>query len=165
MCRIFLFLHFLVGNKNLKSMKIYNVKAVSDTILSVFKKLIPQLTGNQTFPVKEDLENIINSDNTLIFVAEEEGTILGTLTLVFNKIPTGSKAWIEDVVVNEAARGKGVGKKLTQFAIDYTLDIGITKIDLTSSPERIAANKLYQKLGFEKRATNVYRLIDKSLKT
>ncbi|MEC3907512.1 GNAT family N-acetyltransferase [Tamlana sp. 2201CG12-4] len=138
-------------------MEIYEVKNISDDILNAFKKLIPQLTGANVFPEKEDIESIINTDNTVMFVAKEEGVILGTLTIVFNKIPTGSKAWIEDVVVDETARGKGVGKKLTQFAIDYALGKGITKIDLTSSPERIAANKLYQKLGFEKRKTNVYR--------
>jgi len=138
-------------------MEIYEVKTISDTIFNAFKKLIPQLTGDQTFPKKEYLEAVINSGNTLIFLAEEDDIILGALTLIFNKIPTGTKAWIEDVVVDEAARGKGVGKKLTQFAIEYALAKGIIKIDLTSSPERIAANKLYQKLGFIKRETNVYR--------
>ncbi|QTD37643.1 GNAT family N-acetyltransferase [Polaribacter batillariae] len=139
-------------------MKIYEVKSITDTLLKAINILIPQLTSSSILLTKKELEDIITSENTVLFIAEEKEIILGTLTLVLNKIPTGSKAWIEDVVVDEAARGKGVGKKITQFAVDYALNKGITKIDLTSSPERIAANNLYQKLGFKKRKTNVYRL-------
>lgn len=138
-------------------MKIYEVTTITDAIVEAFKKLIPQLSSNTPVPSKSDLEKIINSKNTIIFIAKED-QILGTLTLVLNKIPTGNKAWIEDVVVDAAARGKGVGVELIKFAINYIFNKGITKIDLTSSPEKIAANKLYQKLGFDKRETNVYRL-------
>jgi ribosomal protein S18 acetylase RimI-like enzyme len=81
------------------------------------------------------------------------------MTLVFNKIPTGDKLWIEDVVVDKVARGKGLGKELIQFAIKYAKNKNVKTINLTSSPERVAANKLYQKLGFMLRETNVYRLI------
>ena len=77
---------------------------------------------------------------------------------MLNKIPTGNKVWIEDVVVDSSARGKGVGEALIQFAVAYVKDQNITSINLTSSPDRVAANKLYQKLGFIKRQTNVYRL-------
>tara|TARA_R110002049_G_scaffold154626_1_gene319223 strand:+ start:9574 stop:9921 length:348 start_codon:yes stop_codon:yes gene_type:complete len=107
---------------------------------------------------KKDLEDIVNSSNTLLFIAEENNEILDTLTLVFNKIPTGDKVWIEDVVVDNAARGKGAGKELMQFGIEYAKNKNVKSINLTSSPERIEANKLYQKLGFIKRETNVYRL-------
>ncbi|TWO32274.1 GNAT family N-acetyltransferase [Seonamhaeicola sediminis] len=138
-------------------MTITALESINDDVLNAFKNLIPQLSSSSSLPSKKDLETIINSNNTKLFVAEEGNNIIGTLTLVFNKIPTGEKAWIEDVVVSESARGKGVGKRLTQFALDYALEKGISKIDLTSSPERFAANKLYQKLGFQKRATNVYR--------
>ncbi|WP_248724348.1 GNAT family N-acetyltransferase [Seonamhaeicola sp. ML3] len=138
-------------------MTITELESVTDDVINAFENLIPQLSSSSPLPSKEDLETIVNSDTTKLFVAKEGNDIVGTLTLVFNKIPTGEKAWIEDVVVSGSVRGKGVGKRLTQFAIDYALDKGITKIDLTSSPERIAANKLYQKLGFKKRVTNVYR--------
>lgn len=140
-------------------MEIYEVKTVTDNTLNAFRKLIPQLSSSCTLPTKKDLENIVSSNNTLLFIAEENKTILGTLTLVFNKIPTGNKVWIEDVVVDKTARGKGVGRALTLFAIEYVKKQNIKSINLTSSPERVVANKLYQKLGFVKRETNVYRLM------
>ncbi|APY12780.1 hypothetical protein BWZ22_05940 [Seonamhaeicola sp. S2-3] len=140
-------------------MKISKVDKVSDYVLNAIENLIPQLSSTSKIPTRTDLETIVNSNSTYLFIAEEDNNILGTLTLVFNKIPTGEKAWIEDVVVDKLARGKGVGKSLTQFAINYAISNGVTKIDLTSSPERVAANKLYQKLGFKKRTTNVYRYI------
>lgn len=138
-------------------MRIYEAHVVTEAMVNAFKKLIPQLSPNSPVPSKSELENLINSENTSIFLAEEEG-IIGTLTLVFTKIPTGNKVWIEDVVVDNAARGKGVGKELIKFAIEYVTGKGIKQINLTSSPEKIGANKLYQKLGFAKRETNVYRL-------
>lgn len=138
-------------------MRIYEANIVTEALVNAFKKLIPQLSPDAPVPSKPELEDIINSNNTIIFVAEENG-IVGTLTLVINKIPSGIKIWIEDVVVDNAARGKGVGEELTKFAIEYVANKGIMQINLTSSPERIAANKMYQKLGFIKRETNVYRL-------
>ena len=139
-------------------MTIYKLTTVTDQVLAAFEKLIPQLAPDCVLPTKKDLEAIVNSDTTLLFMAEEENEILGTLTLVFNKIPTGDKLWIEDVVVDNSARGKGVGVKLLQFSITYAKRQGIKSINLTSSPERVAANNLYQKLGFMQRETNVYRL-------
>lgn len=140
-------------------MKIYKLTTVNDTVLNAFRKLIPQLSSDCVLPTEKDLNDIVNSNSVQLFIAEENNEILGTLTLVFNKIPTGDKVWIEDVVVDKAARGKGLGKKLIQFAIEYTINKNINKINLTSSPERVAANKLYQKLGFIQRETNVYRLL------
>ncbi|MCG6187453.1 GNAT family N-acetyltransferase [Maribellus maritimus] len=138
-------------------MKIYKATHITENIVNAFSKLIPQLSPDSPIPSKSDLEALINSDNTMIFLAEEED-IIGTLTVVLNRIPTGNKAWIEDVVVDESARGKGVGKKLTAFAIAFVSGKGISQINLTSTPERVAANQLYQQLGFRKRETNVYRL-------
>jgi GNAT superfamily N-acetyltransferase len=139
-------------------MKIYKLDTVTDHLVHAFKILIPQLSSHCALPTKTDLENMVQSNTTELFIAEEHNQILGTFTLVFNTIPTGHKVWIEDVVVDSAARGKGLGKDLMLFAIDYVAQKHINTINLTSSPERIAANKLYQKLGFVKRETNVYRL-------
>lgn len=139
-------------------MNIYKLTEVTGLIELAFKNLIPQLSSSCVLPTKKDLEYIVNSENTILFVAEDAGVVLGVLTLVFNRIPTGNKVWIEDVVVDKKARGKGVGKALVNFAIAYTSSKNINSINLTSSPERVAANKLYQKLGFVKRKTNVYRL-------
>ena len=92
-----------------------------------------------------------------LYVARHEGRIVGTLTLAIFAIPTGRRAWIEDVVVDEAARGLGVGEQLTMAAVDEARRRGVRSVDLTSRPTREAANALYQKLGFGLRETNVYR--------
>jgi ribosomal protein S18 acetylase RimI-like enzyme len=83
---------------------------------------------------------------------------VGSLTLVMFRIPTGMRAWIEDVVVDEAARGQGVGEALSRTAVNLAQQAGARTVDLTSHPDREAANRLYSRLGFEQRATNVYRL-------
>ncbi|TDU43024.1 ribosomal protein S18 acetylase RimI-like enzyme [Gelidibacter sediminis] len=139
-------------------MKIYKLTSVTDAVVNAFAKLIPQLAPDCTLPTKKDLEAIVNSGHAMIFMAEENDQILGTMTLVLNKIPTGDKVWIEDVVVDTSARGKGVGVKLIQYSIDYATTQMLKSINLTSSPDRVAANQLYQKLGFKQRETNVYRL-------
>lgn len=139
-------------------MNIYKLTTVTNQVVEAFKKLIPQLAPDCALPTKKDLEDIVNSNTTLLFIAEENNEILGTLSLVFNKIPTGDKIWIEDVVVDASARGKGVGEKLIQFSVEYVKSQNNKTINLTSSPDRIAANNLYQKLGFIQRETNVYRL-------
>lgn len=139
-------------------MKIYRLTTVTDDVASQIQNLIPQLSSSCVLPTKKDLQDIVNSEVSHLFVAESENAVLGMLTLVFYKIPTGHKVWIEDVVVDGKARGQKIGEKLTQFAINYVRELGISSINLTSSPERVAANKLYQKLGFNKRETNVYRI-------
>lgn len=140
-------------------MKIYKLTTVTDKVVTAFGKLIPQLAPDVVLPTKEDLEAIVGSGNTLLFIAEDANEIVGTLTLVVNKIPTGDKIWIEDVVVDNSVRGKGVGIKLMDFSMTYAKNKRMKSINLTSSPERVAANTLYQKLGFVKRETNVYRLM------
>ena len=140
------------------SVKIKLLDKITDDVLLAFKQLMPQLDENCVIPNKSYLLQIIQSSNTFIFIAEEDNIIVGTLTLLINQIPTGQKAWIEDVVVDSSLRGKGIGKSLIQHAIEFAKRKGIAKIDLTSRPERVAANELYKKLGFEKRDTNIYRL-------
>jgi ribosomal protein S18 acetylase RimI-like enzyme len=90
-------------------------------------------------------------------VGERDGAIVGMLTLVTFRLPTGVRAWIEDVVVDTGARGRGVGEALTQAAIELAADRGAQTVDLTSRPSREAANRLYRRMGFEQRETNVYR--------
>ena len=100
---------------------------------------------------------MIDSDDTVLFVARVDGVILGSLTLAFYRIPTGTKAWIEDVVVDADARGHGVGELLNRSALDEARSRGAKDVSLTSRPSREAANRLYQRIGFEPRDTNVYR--------
>jgi ribosomal protein S18 acetylase RimI-like enzyme len=103
------------------------------------------------------LQKIVSSDATLLLIAKLDGRIVGSLTLALFQIPTGLRAWIEDVVVDGSARGSGVGEALNTFAVNESRQRGATTIDLTSRPSREAANRLYQRLGFVQRDTNVYR--------
>ncbi len=127
--------------------------------------LLPQLSS--TAPPLEigDLEAIIGSPAVTLFVAFDGAAVVGSLTLVIFPIPTGLRAWIEDVVVNEKARRRGVGVALTGAALQEAQRRGVRSIDLTSRPSRESAHQLYMKLGFATRDTNVYRFVIESLKT
>lgn len=100
---------------------------------------------------------MVADDDTVLFVARVDGVVLGSLTLAFYRIPTGLKAWIEDVVVDAQARGRGVGELLNRAALDEARLRGAKDVSLTSRPSREAANRLYLRLGFAARTTNVYR--------
>lgn len=138
-------------------MDIIEVTDVTDEIVSAFERLIPQLSSSNPPPSKETLASIANSEASTLLLAVEDGVIFGSLTLVVFAIPTGLRAWIEDVVVDGEARGKGVGAALNKAAIERAQQLGATTVDLTSRPSRDAANRLYQRLGFHERETNVYR--------
>lgn len=130
---------------------------VTDEIVTAFELLIPQLSSSNPPPTRESLEEIVQSPATDLFLARVDGRIVGSLTLATFRIPTGLRAWIEDVVVDDAARGHGVGAALNQAALEEARQRGAVTVDLTSRPSREAANKLYKKLGFVERETNVYR--------
>jgi ribosomal protein S18 acetylase RimI-like enzyme len=131
--------------------------AITPEIVAAFERLIPQLSSSNPAPTEAELRQIVDADSTLLLLAEEDSVIVGSLTLALFRIPTGLRAWIEDVVVDSAARGKGVGETLNRFALEEARRRGATTVDLTSRPTREAANRLYQRLGFVKRDTNVYR--------
>ncbi len=133
------------------------VSEVTDRVVAAFQQLIPQLSSSNPPPSKQQLDHIVGSDACHLMLASEGDRILGSLTLVIFPIPTGVRAWIEDVVVDGEARGKGVGAALNQAAIELAREAGATTVDLTSRPSREAANRLYQRLGFKERETNVYR--------
>lgn len=131
---------------------------VGDDIVEAFARLIPQLSKSSPPPSKPELQAIADHEACFLLVArEDDGTILGSLTLVVFPIPTAVRAWIEDVVVDDAARGKGVGELLNRRALEISAENGAKTVDLTSRPSREAANRLYQRIGFEQRDTNVYR--------
>jgi ribosomal protein S18 acetylase RimI-like enzyme len=130
---------------------------VDNDLVVAFQRLIPQLSKSNPAPTKEQLESIVASDSSCILLAKVDGMIVGSLTLVTFHIPTGIRAWIEDVVVDADARGKGVGEALNVFAIAEAQRQGALTVDLTSRPSREAANRLYQRIGFKARDTNVYR--------
>lgn len=132
-------------------------KDVTDELVAACAKLIPQLSRSNPAPTDRELAEIVSSPSTVLFVARVDGVIAGILTLATFRIPTGVRAWIEDVVVDESARGHGVGEALNQSAIDEARRRGAITVDLTSRPSREAANRLYQRIGFIARDTNVYR--------
>ena len=130
---------------------------VDDDLIRAMARLIPQLSRSNPPPDATALRAIVSSEASVLLVAEDDGVIVGSLTLALFRIPTGLRAWIEDVVVDESARGRGVGEALNLAALARARAGGATTVDLTSRPSREAANRLYQRLGFEERGTNVYR--------
>ena len=132
---------------------------VSGELSAALRDLVPQLSSSSPAPDASELEEIVASPATRLLVARDEaGTIVGSLTLVVFRIPTGMRAWIEDVVVHEAARGKGAGEALTREAVRLAGAAGARTVDLTSRPSREAANRLYERIGFQVRETRVYRI-------
>ena len=138
-----------------------NISELTETSSSVLKsinELLPQLSSSAQVISMDRLSELVESDNTLIFIGtDESGQILGILSLIVMKIPTGNKAWIEDVVVDQSARGKGMGKALMNHALEKAKELAVKSVDLTSRPSREKANMLYQSLWYQIRETNVYR--------
>lgn len=132
-------------------------KSVDDELVSAFARLIPQLSSSNPAPNRAQLDEIVASPATELFIARVDGRIVGALTLALFRLPTGLRAWIEDVVVDGDVRGSGVGEALNRAALDEAKKRGAVTVDLTSRPSREAANRLYQRLGFVARETNVYR--------
>lgn len=139
-------------------MKITRITEATDDVMTALGRLLPQLSEDCNMPSKIDIEDIIFHPSSYLFAAQEENNIVGVLTLIVYKIPTGKKAWIEDVVVDKEHHGKGIGKQLVLFAINYARQLGLSQVDLTSSHKRIAANEMYKSLGFEQRTSNLYRI-------
>ena len=141
------------------SENIIEIKTFSPEIYSLVCRLIRQLLPDRDAPSEKTFRAILDSDNTHLFVIHDaEGTPVGMLSVGFYHTPSGCKAWIEDVVVDAAYRGCGYGKKIVEYAIDYIRYSGADSISLTTNPSRIAANRLYSVLGFEKYETNVYKM-------
>jgi ribosomal protein S18 acetylase RimI-like enzyme len=138
-------------------LEIDTLTEVTPDVVDAFAGLIPQLSSSSPPPTREDIQALVEAAGTTVFVARLEGRIVGTLTLIVFRIPTAVRAWIEDVVVDAAARGHGAGERLTRAALDRAAEAGAMTVELTSRPSREAANRLYQRVGFEARHTNVYR--------
>jgi ribosomal protein S18 acetylase RimI-like enzyme len=133
-------------------------QAADDELREALERLVPQLSRSAPPPTMEELREIVSSPSTTLFVARDaDGTVVGTLTLALFSVPTGIRAWVEDVVVDAGARGAGAGAALVQAALAAATGAGARTVDLTSRPDREEANRLYRRLGFEQRRTNVYR--------
>lgn len=138
-------------------------ESVTDELVEAMARLIPQLSSSSPPPSAQELAEIVESDASHLLVALDGdgpglgGRIVGSMTLVVFRIPTGVRAWIEDVVVDADARGQGVGETLNRSALEVAARRGARTVDLTSRPSREAANRLYRRIGFVERETNVYR--------
>jgi ribosomal protein S18 acetylase RimI-like enzyme len=145
------------GNRG-RTVTISEALEVSEDLVAAFENLVPQLSSSSPAPSAAQLAEIVASPATVLFVAtDESGSLVGSLTLALFRVPTGVLSWIEDVVVDKSARGAGAGEKLVTAALDRAQEVGAKSVDLTSRPSREAANRLYLRMGFETRQTNVYR--------
>lgn len=134
------------------------VTEVTPEVVAAFERLVPQLSRSSPPPTQAELAQMVASPATAVFVARQRGgEIVGSLTLASFRIPTGLRAWIEDVVVDEKVRGAGVGEALLRHALALATAAGARSVDLTSRPSREAANRLYRRVGFQPRETNVWR--------
>ncbi len=141
-------------------MIIKEINTLSPAIQKVIQHFIDLLVTTPYTASQETLMNLVASENSHLFLAYDDSeNITGMLTVGIYYSPTGKKAWIEDVVVNDTYRGQGIGEKLVQHAINFAKTKDVNLLMLTSHPSRIAANKLYQKVGFNRRETNVYKMI------
>lgn len=133
--------------------------ADAEALAEALVGLVPQLSRSNPPPSLEEVALILAHEAISQFVAhDEDGRIVGVSTLAVFPIPTGRRAWIEDVIVDKASNGQGVGRQLTEAMLDRARQLGCVTVDLTSRPSREAANHLYQKVGFELRKTNVWRM-------
>jgi ribosomal protein S18 acetylase RimI-like enzyme len=139
-------------------LEVTKIKAVDAATAAAIETLVRQLSRSATPPDLDQLTELIASPAITLFgIRDEERRLLGILTLALFPTPTGLRAWIEDVVVDDAARGQGAATSLIRAALDDAQAAGARTVDLTSRPSREAANRLYQRVGFELRETNVYR--------
>jgi ribosomal protein S18 acetylase RimI-like enzyme len=140
------------------NIRIEIANSVTPELVDAFERLLPQLSSSPPQRVEEQLGHVVGSTtNRLLLAQDAVGDIVGTLTLVLFHIPTGLRAWIEDVVVNEGHRGRGVGSALIGEALRLAEISGARTVDLTARPSRRAANRLYMELGSTERETTVYR--------
>ena len=141
------------------------ITAATPELHEAMGRLLPQLSRSAAPMSEADVERFLSQSSVHLFVfraetadADGNNPILGMLSLATFEIPTGVRAWVEDVVVDEAARGQGAGLALVEAAIEHAKTIGARTVDLTSRPTREAANRLYRRAGFQLRETNVYRV-------
>jgi GNAT superfamily N-acetyltransferase len=143
-------------------MIIKQINALTPAIQTAIQHFIDLLVSTPYTASSETLTALVASENSHLFLAyDETENIMGMITVGIYYSSTGKKAWIEDVVVDDTYRGKGIGEKLVQHAIEFVKTKNVNLLMLTSHPSRIAANKLYPRVGFSKRETNVYKMIIK----
>jgi ribosomal protein S18 acetylase RimI-like enzyme len=137
-------------------MKVERATEVDEALAAAVARLVPQLSPKRQPAGLAELVELVAAPGTNLIVARDDDAVLGMLTLIIYRVPTGIRAWIHDVVVDEAARGRGAGEALAREALRLAEAAGAISVELTTRQEREAANRLYRRLGFERRETNVY---------
>jgi ribosomal protein S18 acetylase RimI-like enzyme len=138
-------------------MQIERTTKADEELFEALQRLVPQLTNNNPPPSRQDLDALIRSEASILFIARlDGGRIVGAASVTVYRVPTGMRAIIEDVVVDETQRGKGIGEALVRRALEAAQERGAPAVTLTSNPKREGANRLYQKMGFLRRETNAY---------
>ncbi|MFJ1818114.1 GNAT family N-acetyltransferase [Streptomyces sp. NPDC088139] len=148
-----------MGRVTPMSVEVEVVRGATDEVVEVVSRLLPQLSRTAGTPDRESVARLLGSDATTLLLARVEGRAVGMLTLIVFPLLSGTRGRIEDVVVDEAARGHGVGAALTEEALRLAEEAGVRTVDLTSRPSRRAANRLYERLGFQARDSTVYRFM------
>ena len=139
-------------------MQIDIIRRADQELYQAFQRLVPQLTNNNPPPSLDDLTALVQDPgSTLIVARNDSDEIVGALTLAVYRVPTGIRSVIEDVIVDRSARGQGIGEVLMRRAIELAREKGAASITLTSNPKRTTANRLYLRMGFNKRDTNSYQ--------
>jgi GNAT superfamily N-acetyltransferase len=136
-------------------MKIEQIHEADEGLVEMFRALLPQLTEARTPPTRGQLDDVV-SNQTLLVARDDEGNALGTLTFVLYRVASGIKGRLEDVIVDESARGQGVGEALVREGMRLANEAGVLMLELTSMQYRQSANRLYKRLGFVRKPTNVY---------
>lgn len=137
-------------------MRIEQIHEATEELAQAIRRLLPQLTEARTPPTLEQLAETVAGQTMLVARDDEDGSIIGTLTLVMYRVSSGLKGRIEDVIVDESARGQGIGEALTREAMTRANEARVLMLELTSMPYRESANRLYKRLGFVRKPTNVY---------
>jgi len=132
--------------------------SVTEELAAACSRLLPQLSARLTAPDREQLGRIVGNPQTAFFAAFRGEEIIGLLTIVLHDLPSGRRAWIEDVVVDGAHRGLGAGRALVEAALAHAAAAGVGQVQLTSAPHREAARALYRKIGFQVAETSVFVL-------
>lgn len=144
------------------ALTVFRADQPSEELYAACQRLVPQLTNNNPPPSRQDLALMLASPASILFAARHADfgdEIIGLATLILYRVPTGLRGYIEDVIVDERARGRRIGEALTQACLEHARQAGAPQVGLTSNPARQAANRLYQRMGFELRQTNVYRYL------
>jgi GNAT superfamily N-acetyltransferase len=135
------------------------VTEATPEVYAALERLLPQLNSKLTLPPFERLEAIVADPSVALLVARDGDEIVGTATVIVYTTPFWIKARLDEVVVDESARGKGVGAALVTACLDIARTKGAQVAELQSGVSREAANRLYPRMGFERRESNLYRMV------